>query len=120
MVESIVILLSVGCSATAHLLMKIGMVQVMDGQPGTALLHLALRTSFNPWVVGGMFLHVAALGLWLAALAKVEVSYAYPFISLGFVIVAAASYFLLGEQLTWLRIAGMAVIATGVILVSQS
>ena len=53
-------------------------------------------------------------------LKHVEVSYAYPFISMGFVIVLLISYFLFNENVNAVRIAGVALIVAGIIMVGRS
>ena len=54
------------------------------------------------------------------ALSRVEVSFAYPILSVGYIVVAIAGYFLLDESLGWSRILGIFVIILGVYLVSRS
>jgi len=54
------------------------------------------------------------------ALSKIEVSYAYPFAALGYVVITFLSWLLLNEVITWLRIVGISVIITGVYVVSKS
>ncbi len=70
------------------------------------------------WV--GMVCYGASLCVWLAALAKAPVSIAYPMLSLGYVVVAAASVLWLGETLSPAKICGIALICAGVVLVSRS
>lgn len=67
----------------------------------------------NPWVLsalGGAF--VAALA-WMVALSKLELSQAYPFTAMSFVLVLVLSAILLGESLTIAKIAGVALVAAG-------
>ena len=70
--------------------------------------------------MAGMLLYVTAMLIWLYVLKNVEVSYAYPFTALGFILVMAISYFFLAEQVTMLRIAGIALIIGGIFLISKS
>ncbi|MBC2425350.1 SMR family transporter, partial [Clostridium beijerinckii] len=58
--------------------------------------------------------------LWIKVLSKVELSYAYPMVSLGYVLVMLFSYFIFKENITPLRILGIAFIILGVILVARS
>ncbi|RLA12295.1 MAG: 4-amino-4-deoxy-L-arabinose-phospho-UDP flippase [Gammaproteobacteria bacterium] len=60
------------------------------------------------------------MAFWLAVLYMVEVSTAYPFLSIGFILVLLASHFILKEKITLTRIAGCVVIVVGVVLVSAS
>jgi drug/metabolite transporter (DMT)-like permease len=57
---------------------------------------------------------------WLVGLSRVPLSYAYPFLSLSYVVILAASYFVLGEQVSVLRLAGVGLICGGVISVAYS
>jgi multidrug transporter EmrE-like cation transporter len=68
----------------------------------------------------GMVCYGASLCVWLAALTKAPVSTAYPMLSLGYVVVAAVSALWLGEALTPGKLLGIALICTGVALVSRS
>ena len=55
----------------------------------------------------------------MLVLSKVEVSFAYPFLSIGYVVTAFAGYWLLGESLSVMRIVGILVICIGVYLISR-
>ena len=80
-----------------------------------------LVAALTNWVVlGGFVLYGLSAVLWLFVLARVELSYAYPFVSLGFVLMSVAGAFLLGETLGPLRVAGTALICLGVIAVARS
>lgn len=111
------ILLSVLASSTAHLWMKMG-VRSLSGI--SRPLDLLWAAMFQPYVIAGGVLYAVSLGLWLLALARAPLSFAYPFIALGFVMTTLAARFLLGESLSPLRLAGIAVICIGVLLVALS
>ena len=68
----------------------------------------------------GMLCYAASVCVWVAALSKAPVSTAYPMLSLGYVVVAAVSVAWLGETLTPAKMLGIALICTGVLLVSRS
>lgn len=76
--------------------------------------------ALEPRVLAGAACYGASLVVWLAALASTPVSIAYPMVSLGFVLNALAAQWLLGEALTPLRWAGIALIVLGVVLVARS
>ena len=57
---------------------------------------------------------------WLVALSRVELSYAYPFASLSYVLMLAASWFLFRENITAVRLLGTVVVGIGVFLISTS
>ena len=74
----------------------------------------------NPWVVGGVLI----LALWmvaeLALLSRADLSFVLPVTSTAYVLIAIAGHFVLGEEVTWTRWAGIAVITVGVILVAET
>jgi multidrug transporter EmrE-like cation transporter len=113
------ILLSVLLSAAAQVMLKLGVrgaAASTEGAPATFLLNAAL----NPAVVCGVSMHIAALVIWLLALRQADVSYAYPFIALGFVLVLLMSALWLNEPVNAWRVAGVALIAGGILMVSRS
>jgi drug/metabolite transporter (DMT)-like permease len=113
-----IILLSVLCSSLAHTLLKIGM-SATTKDAGSAI-ELLRATFLNPFVVSGVALHVFALLTWLYALRRADLSYAYPFIALGFVLVMAISHYALHEEVSAGRIAGAGLIVVGVLFTSIS
>ena len=73
----------------------------------------------NPWVasaLGGLLLAAVA---WMAALTRLDLSHAYPFTCLAFVLVMVASAFLFHEPVTGPKIAGIALICIGIAVGSQ-
>lgn len=56
---------------------------------------------------------------WMAALTKFDLSMAYPFTSLGFVLVLVLSVLLLGETMSISKFIGTALIVTGVFILSR-
>jgi len=75
---------------------------------------------FNIWLFASLVCYGLSGLIWMVILSRVEVGFAYAFISIGFVIVAGMGYLLFNEQMTLLRIAGIVLIGIGVILVSQT
>ena len=115
------ILVSVSLNALAQILLKQGMLGIGRFAFAADQLFAVLpRIALNPFVVGGMACYAVSIGLWLMVLSRVEVSAAYPFLSVGYVIAAAAGYWWFGEALGAARIAGIALICAGVVLVAQS
>ena len=103
---------SVGLNAAAQLLLRLGM---RSGMPvGRAGLGLLLDVALRPGVVGGLACYAVSLVLWLLVLSRTEASFAYPFLGVGFVVVALASFLLLGESFTARKVAGTLIIAAGV------
>ena len=111
------ILTSVFCSSFAHIALKLAAPKFnLSGN----LWEIFLRIISNYWLVAGLALHLFALFLWIIALKKTELSYAYPFITLGFVIVTIFSYFIFKEEVNALRLAGLAITSVGILVISYS
>ncbi len=116
----LIIILSVVISSTAHIFLKKG-VSGMDEelQASLSIFGSAYHAVSNPWVIAGMFLHVSALFVWLWALSRVDITFAYPFLALGYVLVGLMAWMWLGEQLTQTRLLGTGIIVAGLIVLSQ-
>lgn len=80
------------------------------------LFHLLL----NPWVISSLFAAFLAALCWMSAMTKLELSYAYPFMSLSFVLVFILSLFFFHESFTMIKLLGMLLIISGVIVLGQS
>ena len=117
-----IIILSVLFSSVAQIALKRGMTQCdCSFTPQLSnVMPLLSSLVLNPFVISGVFLHVLALVTWLYVLKHVDVSYAYPFISMGFVIVLVLSYFIFNEAINLYRLAGVALIIFGIILIGKS
>jgi multidrug transporter EmrE-like cation transporter len=74
----------------------------------------------NPFLLLAMLCYAASIIVWLLVLSKLEVSLAYPFLSIGYVITAVIGYFFLGEAVTLPRIAGIGLICLGLVVLSRS
>ncbi len=108
----VLIFASVGLNAAAQLLLRFGMRSGLPvGRTGFGLL---LDVALRPGVIGGLACYGVSLVLWLLVLSRTEASFAYPFLGLGFVVVALASFLLLGESFTARKVAGTLIIAAGV------
>jgi len=63
---------------------------------------------------------VVSLVVWIMALSRVDVSIAYPMLSIGYVVNALAAWYLFGEALTAFKLTGIGFIVVGVFLVARS
>lgn len=108
-------------ATTAQLLLKIGMSDVnvqisIDARRWTTV---ALQLMQNAWVVSGLLLYMLGAVVWLLVLARVELSFAYPFVGIGFIVTMAFGWWFLGDALGVQRVVGTLLIATGVVLVAR-
>jgi multidrug transporter EmrE-like cation transporter len=116
------ILTGVGLNAAAQLLLKVATKPLAHfNEFNVDILSssvVILLRSVPFWT--GMLCYSLSLCVWVAALTKAPVSTAYPMLSMGYVLVAAMSVAWLGETMTPAKILGIALICTGVVLVSRS
>lgn len=115
----LVIIFSIFLSSFAHLSLKKGVSEIEVFSYSEISIYKLLKIALNPWIFSGMTLHVAALVVWLWALSRVDISFAYPFLALGYVIVGVMAWIWLGETLSVSRIVGMLIILTGLVVISQ-
>ena len=116
-----IILLSILMSSTAHIFLKKGMMTyALSEVKSNCIFGLVWTVGTNPWIMGGMFLHVSALVVWLWALSKVDIIFAYPFLALGYVLVSAMAWFWLGEELNSMKILGMGIIIIGILVLARA
>ena len=109
----LLILISVLLNCAAQLCIRKGMLIV--GEIGmTGLVQNLGNMLTNLWLWAAMFCYAISILMWMAVLSKVEVSFAYPFLSVGYVVAALVGYYFFGESLTLTRIAGIIVICIGV------
>jgi multidrug transporter EmrE-like cation transporter len=115
------ILAGVLLNATAQLLLKAGAgsLEGIELRASNALA-IAGRLLQSAPILAGLTCYVLSVVVWILALARVEVSVAYPMLSIGYVVNALAAWWLFGENLSGVRVAGIGIILLGVWLVARS
>lgn len=81
---------------------------------------LLVALAGNAWLWAGMVCYAASIGLWLAVLSRMEVSAAYPMLSIGYVIAAVLGILYLGETIGAARAGGIALICAGVVVIGRT
>ena len=115
------ILVDVILNVTGQLSLKYGMSQFGNFSLSVSTLPpIFLRAATNLHVLLGLFCYGLGFLVWLIVLAKAEVSYAYPLISLGYVFTAILARLLFGEAVSWARMGGILVTCLGVFLIARS
>lgn len=104
------ILFGVLLNAAAQLLLK----------AGTNAMPLGLKLAIEPHILGGLACYIVSVVVWIVALSRVQVSIAYPMLSIGYVVNAVAAWYLLGEAVSGMRMAGIGIIVLGVFIVARS
>ena len=81
---------------------------------------MALASISNIYILSGIFSYALSLILWMIVLSKVNVSLAYPFSSIGFIITTFLAYLIFKEPLTVQKILGISIICLGVVILTYS
>lgn len=78
-----------------------------------------IKLLLDPFILSSFFAAFLAALCWMAAMTKFELSHAYPFMGLNFVLVFILSGLLFNEALTSLKVVGILLVVTGIIVGSQ-
>ncbi len=116
------VITSVLLSAFAQIALKAGMSRpdvlraLSDGEAGA----IALAVASQPWVVIGLGAYGLGMLVWLFVLSRIDVSLAYPFVSLGIVVTMALGYLVFGEALSAARLLGAGLVIAGILVLATS
>lgn len=78
-----------------------------------------LQLLLTPWVISAFLAALLASVTWMAAMTKLQLSHAYPFMSLAFILVTIFSAWLFHEPITTPKVVGLALVILGLAVGSQ-
>lgn len=113
------VVVNVALGVVGQFLLKKGMTIVGDTLTVSPTLFF-FKAFTSPFVFGGLLFYAVSLLIWLVVLSKVDLSLAYPLISLSYVFVILSSWLFLHEPLNMFRIFAVVFIMIGVTLLGQS
>ena len=113
-VTIILILISVALGVIGQILIKQGVMSAGAVGFNKEVFKLTLK----PFVILGLFSYAVSSIFWLLVLSRTELSYAYPMVALGYVLVFFFSWWFFHDKVTVTRIMGLVLIIAGVILVA--
>lgn len=111
---------TIAMAASAQLLMKLGAGQLEVALLDSGVIRFLIRVLTTPAILVGLCLYGISAFLWILVLSKVELSYAYPMIAAGYILVALLSWGIFHERMTAMKGAALLVIALGVVLLGLS
>lgn len=115
------ILFTVILSACAQLALKLGVAKPqMVSAMQTGILDALVAATSSSLIWLGLIIYALSVGLWVWVLSKVDLSVAYPFVGVGFLVTMAFGMFILNENVTPIRIIGTILIVAGCVLVGKS
>ena len=118
----LLVMMAVVLGGTGHVMLAKGMKPVGDltEAPTARLGGMIARAVSSPYLLLGVVLQASFFFLYLTLLSRAEVSQVLPMTALDYVVVALLAQAVLGEAVTALRWTGIALITTGVFLVSRT
>lgn len=87
---------------------------------GTEKLAFLLSQFLNPWIISGFISAFVASLAWMAAMTRFDLNYAYPFMSLAFVIVMGFSVLFLGETVSLAKVVGTLFVVVGLVVIARA
>lgn len=112
-----VLIVAILLGAVGQIALKTG-INLLGEKPPPLVV---LRSIFTQWqVTAGFVCYGLSSLLYLVALSRLPLSYAYPMVALSYVVVTFLSWRFLGETVPMMRVAGLSVVALGVIIVALS
>lgn len=114
------LLLSALTASIGQVAFKKGMslVGIIGVEYNIGFLVKIIKAIFTPYVFSGLIFYALSTLLWLIALSRCSLNFAYPFTAVTFILVILLSVIVLNEPLPTSRIIGMAVIIGGIFIVS--
>jgi multidrug transporter EmrE-like cation transporter len=115
------ILIGVMLNAAAQLALKAS-VREMDaiGLSLSSSASAFLRLASEPFLWIGLVCYGISVIVWILALSRVDVSIAYPMLSMGYVVNAFAAWQLFGEAMNPARMIGIGIVLLGVYVLARS
>ena len=115
------ILFTVLTNFASQVLLKKGMTVIKKFELSMqGVISSAADILLNPFVILGLFVMVISMASHLVVLSRVDISYAYPFLGLSFVLITMWGYFVLNEGVNLWRIMGVLLICAGVAVVART
>jgi len=88
-------------------------------QVGRGAVSALLRLATNGYILAGVGTYLLATVLWFEVLSTLELSQAFPLMSLSYVLALAVGHLFFGEGLGWEKVSGVVLICAGVTLVGR-
>ena len=115
------ILFTVLTNFASQVMLKKGMTKIDRFEVSlSGFMASATGIIFNGYVILGLLVMVISMASHLVVLSRVEISYAYPFLGLSFVLITLWGYFVLGEGVDLWRVSGVLLICAGVAVVAHT
>jgi len=116
----VLVLISTLLGVLGQLSLKQGMKNIGNFEIKDFLSNKVFKLITEKFVVIGIASYAIATLLWLVVLSKAELSFAYPMLAIGYILIAIFSKIFFGENVTFVRFLGILLISLGVFLLLKS
>jgi drug/metabolite transporter (DMT)-like permease len=115
------VMTSIGLNVLGQLAFKAEMIRFGEivFRP-SRVLQIGVQVFTRPLILLGVFLYAVSAFFWIIALSKSQLSFAYPMLSIGYVLIFFLSVWLFKEPFSILRLIGTAIVCAGVVLVART
>ncbi|MDH5184780.1 MAG: EamA family transporter [Gammaproteobacteria bacterium] len=119
-IEHIYIISTILFTVYSQLIMR-WQVGLAGGLPadGQGKIVFIINLLLNPWVISGVVATFLAGVSWMLAMTKFEISYAFPFISLNYILILFAAFILFGETFSMVKIIGTTLVVVGLLVIAR-
>jgi multidrug transporter EmrE-like cation transporter len=97
-----------------------GSARIVHSLDPRSILMFFQSAAANKFVIFGFLFYLVSAASWLIILSRVDLSFAYPMISIGYIVIVVLSKYIFNEPVTTLRIAGTLLVCAGVFLLLRS
>jgi drug/metabolite transporter (DMT)-like permease len=118
--EIIIILTAVMLAVVGQILVKAGLNALGEVNFSSGIIQTYLKIFLSPLVLIGTISYTFSVFVWIYALTKTDLSFAFPFVSLSYVLIILSSWLILGETIPLLRWIGVIIICLGVLIISRT
>ncbi len=112
--------LSISAGVLGQTTIKFGVNQPTNSGAAGGPLALVMTILTSPLILMGIGFYGLGALAWIAVLARMDLSYAYPFLALNFVLITIVSHLFLGESIPFSRWIGVIIICSGIIVIARS
>lgn len=113
------VVISVTLSAFGQTAFKIGVERVQFAADA-AVFNKVLGFAASPHILAGLLFYGVGTLFWLFALRTLDLSLAYPFVAISFIVVFLIGIFGLGEPFNATRLAGLLIITLGLVVMARA
>lgn len=107
------LLLNVVLVSSAQLLLKMGSSKVASLMNKDHLINSFFKIAFSPYIFFGILCYVFSLILWIYIMTRAQLSVAYPFMSLSYVVVMILAVLFVNETVNLPQWGGAVLIVIG-------